>query len=94
MPVSDLTKTATEIAARLSPSELKALTALFQQPNGAEIFADAFADAVKEYLKKWQELPQPGEQMPDEQREQWEALQAKYRETGRAPKGRRKKTTA
>ena len=38
------------------------------------------------------ELPQPGTQMPEDQREQWEALQAKYRETGRAHKGSRKKT--
>ncbi len=86
----DLVNSATKIVKGLSYEQLKTLAVLFQQPNGAEIFADA----IKEWFKKCQELPQPGTQMPEDQREQWEALQAEYRETGRAPKGRRKKNTA
>ncbi len=83
----DPIESATEIVKRMSYDELKTLAVFFEQPKGAEIFADA----IKEWFKKCQELPQPGEQMPEDQREQWEALQAEYRETGRVPKGRRKK---
>jgi hypothetical protein len=52
-----------------------------------------FADAMKEWLKKCQELPQPGILMHEDQRAQLEALQVKYRETERTPEGGRKKNT-
>jgi hypothetical protein len=48
---------------------------------------------MKEWLKKCQELPQPGVLMHEDQRAQLEALQVKYWETGRTPKGGREKNT-
>jgi hypothetical protein len=84
----DLMTSATQIVKRLSYDDLESLAVLFEQPKGAEIFADA----INEWLKKIQELPQPGINMTEDQRAQWEALQAEYQEKGRVP--RRKKKTA
>lgn len=68
-------------------TELTTLARLFENPDGAGIFADA----VKEQFAKWESLPKSGTNMQPEEREQFEVLQDLYRVERKVIKAKRRK---